>query len=68
MNHGMISYRDLKENINCMNDKQLDSTVTVIAHGEFYGILSLRHTTKSDPEDPSVGVLDEGHPWLVLNQ
>lgn len=63
-----MTYRKLKEELATFTDEQLDCDVSIRLHdGEFYEMDGAIYITKEDDEyDPSVGILDEGHPWLSI--
>jgi hypothetical protein len=64
-----MTYRSLRDQLNKFTEDQLDSDVSImIHHQEFFEMDgNIFFTTEEDEDDPSVGVLDEGHPWFALN-
>jgi hypothetical protein len=63
-----MTYRTLRDKLNKFTDEQLDCDVSVMTlDEEFHGIhKDISFTNKKDEDDLSVGILDEGHPWLCV--
>lgn len=56
-----MTYRDLFNLLSKMNDENLDQNVTVEFDGEFY-------PAKIGFADDNQSVLDEGHPFLAVQE
>lgn len=66
-----MTYRKLKEALAGFTEEQLDCDVSIMLHDhEFYeldGNINFSGKDFADDEDdPSIGILDEGHPWLSI--
>jgi len=59
-----MTYAELLEFIQSMNDEQLEQTVTIYVSGvaEYYGLVGDYPAVVAESND----VLDEGHPYLVI--
>jgi hypothetical protein len=63
-----MTYRRLKEELDKFTPEQLDCDVSfMLPDKEFYEMDGQIHFTGQEGEDdPSDGILDEGHPWLSM--
>lgn len=63
-----MKWRDIKEIVSEMSDVDLDTDVTVYdaAADEFHGVYN-DFVSRASEGDPADGILDEDHPYLVIN-
>jgi len=68
-----LTYRELIESLKALPDERLDDNVTIYVSGtdEFYPLVEDYPFVVTDSEiqnefTPGSGVLDDGHPYLVI--
>ena len=64
-----FSYRVLREQLNALTDERLDMTVTIYDRDvdEFFGLTKLAFVNEADEDGEGSGVLDDTHPYLILD-
>ena len=68
-----MTYRRLKDRLDEMTEEQLDCDVSIYepSIGEFFPlgihVLITPSDDNEDDDDPSIGILDEGHPYLTID-